>query len=200
MIDLQTEVQETCLQQARQIKPIEASAPDVEATVIAGIATIAVADNEWSEPQPIESHIEPQEYPLDALPDTIRLAVEEVLGFVKAPAPLVVSAALSALSMAVQSHADVARAEKLSGPSSTYLLTIAESGERKSTCDGFFTTAIREYEVKQAEDAKPYIKEYQAKFDSWDQQYSGVKDSIRAAAKGGKSTIELEAKLLQLQQ
>lgn len=156
--------------------------------------------DQWPEPQPIESQIEPQDYPLEALPDTIRLAVEEVLGFVKAPAPLVVSAALSALSMAVQSHADVARAEKLSGPSSTFTMTIADSGERKSTCDGFFTAAIRDYEAKQAEAAKPLIRQYEAEYAAWDMKYSGVKDSIRAAAKGGKPTIELEAELLQLQQ
>jgi len=180
-----------CLQQSRQIEPIDEPAPDAE--------TATEPPGAWPEPHPIESQIEPQDYPLDALPDTIRFAVEEVLGFVKAPTPLVVSAALSGLSMAVQSHADVVRAEKLKGPTGLYLLTIAESGERKSTCDNFFTSAIRDYEAKQAEAAKPAIKEYKAKFDSWDQQYSGVKDSIRAAAKAGKSTIELDAELLQLQ-
>jgi len=181
------------IREARQIEAIGEPAPDAQtATETHGY--------EWPEPQPIESQIERQPYPIDALPDTIRLAVEEVLGFVKAPAPLVISAALSALSMAVQSHADVARAEKLSGPSSTYLLTIAESGERKSTCDGFFTAAIREYEAKQAEDAKPFIKEYEAKFSAWDMKYSGIKDSIRAAAKAAQPTEPLEADLLQLQQ
>lgn len=178
-------------------EPGTATPPD---TNFSKIATLSLAGDEWPEPQPIESRIEQQPYPIDALPDTIRLAIEEVLAFVKAPEPLVVSAALSALSMAVQSHADVARAEKLSGPSSSYLLTIAESGERKSTCDGFFTAAIREYEAKQAEAAKPFIKQFEAEFSAWDMKYSGIKDSIRAAAKSGKPTIELEAELLQLQQ
>lgn len=182
-----------CIQQARQVEPTGEPAPDTEATT-------ETTGGEWPKPLPIETQIERQDYPIDALPDTIRLAVEEVLGFVKAPAPLVVSAALSALSMAVQSHADVARAEKLSGPSSTYLLTIAESGERKSTCDGFFTAAIREYEAAQAEAAKPFIKQYEAELAAWDMKYSGVKDSIRAAAKGAQPTEALEADLLQLQQ
>lgn len=154
----------------------------------------------WLDPSPIESKIIPEPYPLDALPDTIRLAVEEVLGFVKAPTPLVVSAALSALSMAIQSHADVMRAEKLTGPTSLFLLTIAESGERKSTCDGFFTAAIREYEALQAEAVKPFIYEYEARFNSWDAKYKGITDSIRAAIKAGQPTDALEAELLQLQQ
>lgn len=166
---------------------------------VATVATVAVADGLWPEPSPIDSKIEPAQYPLDALPESIRLAVEEVLKFVKAPVPLVASAALSALSMAVQSHADVERAVKLSGPSSTFMLTIAESGERKSTCDGYFSAAIRDYETNQSEVAKPLIRQYEAKFAAWDMKYSGVKDSIRAASKSGKPTNELETELLQLQ-
>ncbi|MBV5341836.1 MAG: DUF3987 domain-containing protein [Deltaproteobacteria bacterium] len=182
----------SCLKKAVLVTPTEAPAPGTATT------TEPPAE-EWPKPSPIESKINPEPYPLDALPDTIRLAIEEVLGFVKAPVPLVVSAALSALSMAVQSHADVARAEKLTGPSSTYLLTIADSGERKSTCDGFFTSAIRDYEEKQAEAAKPFVKEYEAAFSTWDMKYSGVKDSIRAAAKAAQSTEALETDLSQLQ-
>lgn len=182
-----------CIQQARQVEPTGEPTPDAETTTEA-------TGGEWPKPLPIETQIERQDYPIDALPATIRLAVEEVLGFVKAPVPLVVSAALSGLSMAIQSHADVARAEKLSGPSSTYLLTIAESGERKSTCDGFFTAAIREYEAAQAEAAKPFIKQFEAELAAWDMKYCGVKDAIRAAAKAGQPTEPIEADLLQLQQ
>ncbi|MEI6209315.1 MAG: DUF3987 domain-containing protein [Desulfuromonadales bacterium] len=185
-----------CIQAARQI---EASETPVTEPTLAKLATLALATDVWVEPQPIESQIESLPYPIDALPVTIRLAVEEVLGFVKAPIPLVVSASLSALSMAVQSHADVARAEKLSGPSSLFLLTIADSGERKSTCDGFFTAAIRDYEAKQAETAKPVIKQYEAEYAAWDAKHKGITDSIRQAAKSGQSTDELETDMLQLQ-
>jgi putative DNA primase/helicase len=69
----------------------------------------------------------------------------------------VASSALAALSLAVQAHADVRRAEKLQGPTGLFLLTVADSGERKSTCDGFFMQAIRDYEAAQAETAKPLV-------------------------------------------
>ena len=45
----------------------------------------------WLEPQPLTAKLEPEPYPIDALPPTIRAAVEEVAGFVKAPLPLVAS-------------------------------------------------------------------------------------------------------------
>jgi putative DNA primase/helicase len=71
--------------------------------------------------------VEPEPYPLDALPDTIRAAVEEVAGFVKAPIPLVASSALAALSLACQAHIRREAGGKLHGPVGLFLLTIADS-------------------------------------------------------------------------
>jgi putative DNA primase/helicase len=153
----------------------------------------------WLVPQPLTAKVEPEPYPLDALPDTIRAAVEEVAGFVKAPLPLVVSAALAALSLACQAHIDVKRAERLQGPTGLFLLTIADSGERKSTCDGYFTAAIREYEANQAEKAKPLIKDHKAALEAWEAKRGGIKDKIRQHAKTGKSTQDQEAALSDLE-
>jgi putative DNA primase/helicase len=153
----------------------------------------------WPEPQPLASKVEPEPYPLDALPECIRAAVLEVLGFVQAPIPLVASSALAALSLAIQAHHDMKRAEKLSGPVGLFLLTIADSGERKSTCDGFFTQEIHRYEAEQAEAAKPHLKCYRAALDAWEAKGSGIKDGIRAGAKAGKDTQPLEEKLRDLE-
>jgi putative DNA primase/helicase len=98
------------------------------------------APQEWPTPQPLLESTEPQPYPLDALPDAIKAAVCEVHDFVQAPVAMVATSAIAALSLVGQSHYDVMRAEKLTGPTGLYLLTIADSGERKSTCDGFFTS------------------------------------------------------------
>jgi putative DNA primase/helicase len=114
----------------------------------------------WPAPQNLTAKFAPEADPLDTLPGTIRAAVEEVAGFVQAPFPLVAASALGALSLVCQAHIDVQRAEKLQGPVGLFLLTIADSGERKSTCDGFFTKAIREYQNERAEAMKPVIREY----------------------------------------
>lgn len=143
-------------------------------------------NDQWPELQPLIVQTEPQAYPLDALPDAVRCAVEEVAGFVKAPIPLIATSALAALSLAIQAHADVQRAEKLHGPCGLFLLAIADSGERKSTCDGFFTTAIRDYEAREQEAAKPFIKAYKSEHDAWEAQRSGLKEAIKSQAKAGK--------------
>jgi putative DNA primase/helicase len=155
--------------------------------------------NGWPDPHHLAAKIEPEPYPLDALPDAIRAAVGEVVGFVKAPAALVASSALAALSLACQAHIDAKRAEKLHGSVGLFLLTIADSGERKSTCDGFFTRAIRDYEEAQAEAAKPALKDHKAAIEAWEAKRGGVKEKIRQLAKDNKPTAGMESALRDLE-
>lgn len=156
-------------------------------------------DNGWPKPHPLAAKVEPEPYPLDALPLPVRAAVEEVAGFVKAPIPMVASSALAALSLAIQAHADAKRAEKLHGPVGLFLLTIADSGERKSTCDGFFTKPIRDYEEAQAEAAKPILKDFKAAIEAWEAKRGGVKEAIRHLSKAGKPTASMESALRDLE-
>ena len=170
------------------------------AKVIRGATTSAKAKNDgWPDPLPLTTRVDPEPYPLDALPDTLRAAVEEVGAFTKAPVPLVASSALAALSLAVQAHADVKRAEKLSGPAGLFLLTVADSGERKSTCDGFFMQAIRDYEAQQADAAKSLIKDYNAAKEAWEAKCGGIKEKIRQLSKAGKPAREQEDALRDLE-
>ena len=156
-------------------------------------------ENGWPDPHPLAAKVEPEPYPLDALPLSIRAAVEEVAGFVKAPVPMVASSALAALSLAIQAHADAKRAEGLHGPVGLFLLTIADSGERKSTCDGFFTRAIRDYEEAQSEAAKPALKDHKAAIEAWEAKRGGVKEKIRQLAKDNKPTAGMESALRDLE-
>lgn len=175
-----------------------------KAATVARIATVAVANpkragDDWLEPQPLAAKMEPEPYPIDALPDAIRAAVEEVQGFVKAPIPLVVSSALAALSLACQAHMNAKRAEKLHGPVGLFLLSIADSGERKSTCDGFFTRAISDHEEAQAEAAKPELKDHKADIEAWEAKHNGIKEKIRQLAKESKPTADHEMALRRLE-
>jgi putative DNA primase/helicase len=171
----------------------------VQHVITKAIAPKSADPHNWPEPQLLTVKIAPEPYPIDALPKSIREAVEEVAGFVKAPLPLVASSALAALSLAIQGHADIKRAEKLSGPVGLFLLTIADSGERKSTCDGFFTKAIRDYEEAQSEAMLPILKEYNAAIEAWDAKHAGIKEKIRQQAKGCKPTGDMEFALLNLE-
>jgi putative DNA primase/helicase len=154
---------------------------------------------DWPVPQPLLAKIEPQPYPLDALPDLVRYAVEEVLGFVKAPAPLVANSALAALSLAIQAYSDIERAKKLSGPTGLFLLTIADSGERKSTCDAFFMKAIQDYDASQVMKMQPELRDYAAKVTVWNAKYEGLRSKIKEMAKKGADSQEQEEALRDLE-
>jgi putative DNA primase/helicase len=147
----------------------------------------------------LAAKVKSKPYPIDALPDGIREAVQEVQGFIKAPIPLVASSALCALSLATQAHVNVQRAEKLQGPCSLFMLTIGDSGERKSTCDDFFTKAIRIYEQQQVEIMKPELEQYEAKLSAWNAEREGILAAIRNAGKAGKPTDKLKHDLEETQ-
>jgi putative DNA primase/helicase len=154
---------------------------------------------EWSLPRPLNQKVAQEPYPLDALPPAVRAAVEEVQGFVQAPGALVASSALGAMSLAIQAQVDMKRAENLTGPVGLYLLAIAESGERKTSCDKIFFRAIRHYEAHQAEIAGPTLKAHKSALGSLDAKASGIKAGITAAAKAGKDTRDLETALAELE-
>lgn len=145
---------------------------------------------EWSDPLPLIATLEQVPYPLDALPTCIRQAVVEVQGFVKAPVPLVAQSALSAISLAVQAHIDVERAPRLRGPSGLYLLSIADSGERKSTIDDYFVDPIIAYELNQTTILQTAIEDYRANTDAWQAKRNGLLDKIRSARKSDRHAEE----------
>ena len=109
-------------------------------------------------------------YPQGALPPIIRDAVAEVAGYVQAPVALIAASALAAVSTAVQTRYSVRRNAALYGPATLYLLTVAESGERKSTVDNIFTAPIREWEAAQRKLAGQRRAEYKAQLEDWERQ------------------------------
>ena len=154
--------------------------------------------SEWLNPVSLLQESEPSPYPLEALPSGLGDAVREVLEFVQCPMALAACSALSALSVSAQHLANVRRAEGLESPASLYTLAIAESGERKSSVDKHFTTAITAWEANQAESAKPAVTKFKVEHDSWSMQYEGLKQKIKETAKQQKPTDTLTKDLHQL--
>ena len=172
-----------------------------DADRIAQIARVQVAmpiNGTWDTPISLIPEQTSLPYPLNALPSDLGDAVREVTEFVQCPIALAACSALSALSLSAQHLANVRRAEGLAGPVSLFTLAIAESGERKTSLDKHFTSAISEWEANQAELAKPDIKHYQVEHDSWLMQYEGLKQKIKDNAKSQKSTDALTRQLHQL--
>ena len=132
-------------------------------------------------PQPLVREIAPgAAYPVAHL-GPLRAAVEAVQGMAQAPIAIPAASALAVASLAVQGFADV---ETLGGPRpvSLYALTIARSGERKSSCDGPLMAALRAFEREQASAQREAHASWQNAHALW----KGERDRILADAKKGK--------------
>jgi len=132
-------------------------------------------------PQPLVRETPPgAAYPVEHL-GPLRDAVEAVQGKVQAPVAIPAASALAVASLAVQGFANV---ETLGGPRpvSLYALTIARSGERKSSCDAPFMAPLREHEREQGKAQREAFAAWQNAHALW----KGERDRILAEAKKGK--------------
>lgn len=119
-------------------------------------------------------------YPVHAL-GPLCDAVEAVQGMTLAPIAIPAASALAVASLAVQGFVDV---ETLGGPRpvSLYALTIAQSGERKSSCDAPLMAALRAFEKEEAKARREEMASWENAYALW----KGERDRILAEAKKGK--------------
>ena len=85
------------------------------------------------------------DFPLDALPPVARAAARAIVIQAQVPAALAGVAVLGAMSIVTQGHADAILPFGGTRPSSLYLMSLADSGERKSTVDAIACAAIRAF-------------------------------------------------------
>ena len=155
----------------------------------------SISNSGWLSPASLYQDVLSKPYPIDALPTGIRNAVNEVLEFTQCPPALAACSALSALSLAAQHIANVSRAEGLTSPVSIYTLAVAESGERKTSVDKHFTSAISAWESYQADLLKDDIKRQYVNHQAWTMQFEGLKQKIKETAKKQKPTQALTQEL-----
>lgn len=132
-------------------------------------------------PQPLLREIPAGEaYPVHAL-GPLCDAVEAVQGMTLAPIAIPAASALAVASLAVQGFVDV---ETLGGhrPTSLYALTIAQSGERKSSCDAPLMASLRAFEKDEAKSRREDMAHWENTYALW----KGERDRILAEAKKGK--------------
>ncbi len=113
-------------------------------------------------PRPLRRLEEPAApYPLQALGGLLEAAIRAIHERVQAPEAICAQSVLAAATLAVQGHANVVLPFGQSRPLSNFFLTIAETGERKTTADKEALRAVEEHERKLRE-------QYQADHPSWE--------------------------------
>ena len=141
-------------------------------------------NDEWAEFVPlVREEEEPRPFPVEALGTTIEEAVIEFKKYGKQPLSMIAGSALATASLACQGLADVGRDSQNIGPISLLVLTIAESGERKSSLDKAFSKALRDWEREKADEMKVVIKKSIADHSDWDAKRHGLLAAIKETQK-----------------
>ena len=125
------------------------------------------------EPEPDLVPIARERSPEPTLPDTHLTAFAKALAHVvQAPTSLAMNALLGSLASVVQAHADVMI--PVNGgyrvPISLYLLSVAQSGDRKSACDALATKGIRDHQAEQIDGWEDARVAYEMTQEAWELQ------------------------------
>ena len=98
-------------------------------------------------PEPLRKPLQPPtEFPIDSLPPILKEAVLALHDKIQAPIALCAQSVLAAVNLAVQGHINIMMPFGETKPISCYFLTIAESGERKTSCDNAALKEVKDYE------------------------------------------------------
>ena len=142
--------------------------------------------------------IDPNNFPLNRLPHRLQRAVLALHFKVKAPIPICVNSILSAASIACSAGHRVTRFNELQSNIALFLLAIAASGERKSTCDDLATRALAEVEEMLRDAFDKNNAAYKPALATWKALRSGVMVALKRAAASGNDTHELEHRLAKI--
>lgn len=162
-----------------------ATADDVRALAMASAevtVTDTRADGADSTPEPLRRPTPPADpYPIDALGELLAPAAQSIRRVIQAPDAIVGGALLAAASLGAQALADVHIDGRVI-PLSLWLLSVAESGERKSAVDSEAMRAGREFE---RELAKSYADDCAA-HENQRTEWEARRDAARQDAKKAK--------------
>lgn len=159
---------------------------------------LLTATRPWGPIEPIVTHPPAEPYPVDALPKVYKEPVLEVHYYTQASIPIAANSAIVCGASACQMHFDVARDDHLISPTSLFFETHAESGDRKTSCDNFFSKPLIQYQRQKAKDMEDEIASFKAEEQSWLAKVEGVEMALKQAVKKNQDTSGLESKLKQL--
>ena len=138
----------------------------------------------------------PNKYPIEHLPYSLQKAILDVVSETKAPLELVAASMLSSMSLLAQNNVDVERpSDGKALPASLFMLTLAESGERKTGCDHYFQKQIHQWEAEMEEAYKSELTDYKRLHATWKIKNSALIKQIGKAIDDPEKEAELTTRL-----
>jgi len=135
----------------------------------------------------------PEDFPLWELPDDIRCVIEEVSKITQAPISLIFASCMSVISASVQGLVN-ATYPTLNGnksvPCSLFFLTLADSGERKSTVDSYFKKPIINWEKEMVKEYEVEMKNFKGAKKVWDTRTKILENQMQKSSNPNSSQID----------
>ena len=134
-------------------------------------------------------------FPVWALPPRIRAAVEESIAVTQAPAALVAGSALATMSIAVQDKVRVRRLDGLVSGCSLFLITVSDSGERKTSVDRMFTKPIVDHQIEKDAEYREESEAFKVSRKIWEIEQKSLAKMLERAFSIGEQTEIFEQAL-----
>lgn len=126
-------------------------------------------------PQPLrKAQSEPKEFPVDSLPTLLKEAALGLHDKIQAPLAICAQSVLATANLAVQGHANIMLPTGQERPLSCFFLTIAESGERKSSCDHETLRVVEEHEESLKDHYDTALESWKNDFAAWETQRQSI--------------------------
>jgi hypothetical protein len=136
-------------------------------------------------PQPISLRTsvgEAGDFPVDALSPTIRDAIRAIIDIVQVPPAMAAQSVLAAAALVCQARYNVMLPTRRAVPTSLFLFSVAQSGDRKTTGDSHALKPIADRERELKDEAAHLDAKYQNELAAYEAARSEAK-----RAKGGRS-------------
>lgn len=151
----------------------------------------AVRDRERSAasegPRPLMRPLEvADEYPVEALGSTLAAAVVAIHERTRAPMAIAAQSVLGAVNLGTQPHADVELPNGQVSPTSLYLLSVADSGDRKSSADKEALKPIRRHQDNLRDRYEVAKIDYDINKVAWETAQASIK---KTQGKAGREAI-----------
>ena len=119
-------------------------------------------------------------FPLDALGPLLGEAARRLAYHVQVPEGMAGQSVLAVAALVAQAYINVQRGTIGLGPVSLFFLSVAESGDRKSSVDRLALAPIRAYEARRIQAMEGQLKRYKTEMQAWEMRHESIiKSSIK---------------------
>jgi hypothetical protein len=149
------------------------------------------------QPQPLMRPLPPPEpFPIDALGPGLTDAARGIADIVQAPIEMCAGAVLGSASLAVSIHIDIELPTGETKPASLFLCPMAESGERKTTVDGYAFAAQQRFEQKLRVNRAAELETYRIRHAAWEAQAKAIAKQYQKPGEAGSAAHQKELEQL----